>query len=131
MASISQKAISSKWQGSLLGGSDCVAFPPLKMLFVKNARLHSICFWKNTEKLLQLSGKLLTTCIIHKFNFTTHNYRMRALQRQIWYKYPGVFLSVAARFKILYAETISLKNASGKNLKNVLSKSRLYRIYKT
>ena len=118
-----------------LGGSNCVALPPLKMFFVKNTRLHSHLILKfclnfgnkNTDILLQLSGTCLTTCIIYKVNFTTHNYRMRALQIQSWYKYFGVFPSAGARFKILQVEIISLKNASGKNLKNILLKSRFYR----
>ena len=42
---------------------------------------------KNTEILLQFSGKRLTTRIIHNFSFTTHNYRMSALQIQSCYKY--------------------------------------------
>ena len=69
--------------------------PPLKMFLVKNTCLHShlilkfcLDFWnKNTEILLQLSGKCLTICIIHNFNFTTDNYRIRALQIQTWYKH--------------------------------------------
>ena len=133
------KASSSKWLwwSSFFRGLVCVALPPLKMLFVKNTRLHThliliFCLHfgnKNTEILLQLSGKRLTTCIIHNFNFTTHNYRMSALQIQNWQKYSisGVFLSLATRIKMLQAKIISLKNASAKNFWNVSSTSRFYR----
>ena len=41
---------------------------------------------KNIEILLQLSGKRLTICLIHNFNFITHNYRLSALQIQSWYE---------------------------------------------
>ena len=138
MTSISQKASFSKWLrwSSFLGGSGCVALRPLKMVFVKNTRLHGHLILKfclnfgnkNTEILLQLSGKRLTTCIIHSFDFTTHNYRMSALQIQCWYKYPisGVFLSVSTRFKILQEKIISWKYASRKKLENVLLTSRFY-----
>ena len=50
---------------------------------------------KNTEIPLQFSGKHLATCIIHNFNFTTHNYRLSALQMQSWYSISGVFLTVS------------------------------------
>ena len=64
-----------------------MALPPLKMFFPKNTRLHSHLILKfcldfgnkNTEIILQLLGKRLTTCIIHKFDFTTHSYRMRGV----------------------------------------------------
>ena len=67
-----------------------MALPPLKMFFVKNLLLHTHLILKfcldfgnkNTEILLQLSGKGLSTCIIDNFNFTTQNYRMSTLQMQ-------------------------------------------------
>ena len=85
-------------------------------------------FWEQKYQ-LQVSGKRLTTCIIHYFSFTTHNYRMRTLQIQSWHKYSisGVFLSLATRIKMLQTEIISLKNASAKNLKNILLTSRFQR----
>ena len=54
-------------------------------------------------------------------------YKYKAATNTIFLCIILVFLSVATRFKILSAETISLKNASGKNLKNVLLTSRFYR----
>ena len=108
-----KKVSSSKWLrwSSFLEGSVRVALPPLIIFFAKITRhpTHLILKFcldfgnKNTKILLQVSGKRLTTCIIHYFSFTTHNYRMRTLQIQSWHKYSisGVFLSLATRIKML------------------------------
>ena len=72
------------------------------VIILINTRLHShlilrFCLDfgnKNTEILYQLWGKRLTTCIIHNFKFTGHNYRLSALQIKSWYSISGVFLTV-------------------------------------
>ena len=105
VTSISQKANSSKWLwwSSFLEGVGCVAILPLRnVFFVKNIHLQShfilrFCLDfgnKNTEILLQLFGKCLTTCIILCLNFTAHNYWLSALQIHSWYSVFGVFLTV-------------------------------------
>ena len=65
-----------------------VAMSSLKNAFYKKTRLHSHLILRfgsdfgnqNIKILLYLSGKRPTTCLIHNFSFTIHNYRLSALQ---------------------------------------------------
>ena len=65
---------------------DCMAMASLKNVSYKKYVLSKLLILrfrnKNIEILLQLSGKCLTTCLIHNFSFTIHNYRLCALQIQ-------------------------------------------------
>ena len=81
-----------------------------------------------------LATKILKFCSSFRGNVWLHVSSTALILSHIiigWvlYKYKaGMSISnMALRFKILKLEISSLKNTSGKNLKNILSKSRFYR----
>ena len=78
----SQVTTHEKWQKSI----PLICRPLNFGLFMRYIRL---C--KFTRSWLQLSKKLLTTCLIQNFSFTKHNDRLSALKIPNWYSISRVF----------------------------------------